>query len=405
MLSYEQLAQHLASLMAANKLAQLEDESRQALAQHRFFLWHMYLIVALLRSGRREEAERELDDLMSYKFNLAERAFPEIMSAFAAKFDQHYILDTMKPGTAFEVEGAVRRSWAVPYPLAAEAPFAEAVGRIIDEAVPGLPALSRTTAVSTFGSCFAANLARLLKSAGVDATNLLIEESINSPMANRAFLEALARPGSSGYVARLTEVYGAVFLERARTQLARAQVVVLTLGVAPAFFYTGTSQFAFLEDYRALLKTNAVYMRTPGVEEAKRTISEMIDFLRELNPGARIYASVSPVPLAGTAELSNAVLADCVSKSTLRAAIHETLQDRGWKDVYYWPSFEVVRWLGAHTALPAFGADDSVSRHVSNWLVELIVDQFSRHLFGAPPAARTSTPVTTQAPGSRWSPR
>jgi hypothetical protein len=42
----------------------------------------------------------------------------------------------------------------------------------------------------------------------------------------------------------------------------------------------------------------------------------------------------------------------------------------------------MVRWLGGHTTLPAFGADDNMSRHVSNWLVELIVDRFASHLFG-----------------------
>jgi len=42
-----------------------------------------------------------------------------------------------------------------------------------------------------------------------------------------------------------------------------------------------------------------------------------------------------------------------------------------------------VRWLGAHTTTQVFGEDDQVSRHVSDWVVGMIVERFSRHLFGA----------------------
>jgi hypothetical protein len=124
-------------------------------------------------------------------------------------------------------------------------------------------------------------------------------------------------------------------------------------------------------------------MRTPPVAETKAVIREVLALLRILNPMARLYVTISPVPLIGTAELSSAIIADCVSKTTLRAALHELLQESATADTHYWPSFEIVRWLGAHTTLPAFGADDNASRHVSNWLVEMIVDRFSRHLFGA----------------------
>jgi len=106
MTTYAEAHARLAALERQGDLKALESESRQILAQHRHFLWHMYLIVALLRSGRREEAGRELDDLMSYKFNIAERAFPEIKAAFPEKFDAHFILDTMKADVSFERGGA-----------------------------------------------------------------------------------------------------------------------------------------------------------------------------------------------------------------------------------------------------------------------------------------------------------
>lgn len=67
-------------------------------------------------------------------------------------------------------------------------------------------------------------------------------------------------------------------------------------------------------------------------------------------------------------------MADCLSKSTLRVAIAEHMKE-ATSGVFYWPSFEMVRWIGAHTG-PAYGQDDNLTRHVNKSLVALIVDKF-----------------------------
>lgn len=371
------------SLLSERKYGELEGTSREVLSQHKFYLWHMYLIVSLLRQGRKDEAGAELDALLAYKFNLADRAWPEIKDAFPEKFGAHHVLSTMKPELGLETQARLRKHWEVPFPMADEAAFAATVDELIASAVPALPLLDRkNTRIATFGSCFAANLAQALKRTGVEASNLLIEESINSPLANREFLSAVVLGEAGPRFARVKESFGADFVGAARERLQGAQVLVITLGVAPGMFHVGTDEFAFLVDYKELLKKQLLYMRTPGVEELKGVIRSVVELVRRLNPAARVYFSISPVPLMGTIELSHAVIADCVSKSSLRAALHEVLQSDRPADVFYWPAFEIVRWLGAHTALPAFGQDDRVSRHVSNWLVDLIVSRFSRHLFG-----------------------
>ena len=50
-------------------------------------------------------------------------------------------------------------------------------------------------------------------------------------------------------------------------------------------------------------------------------------------------------------------------------------------DVYYRPSFEIVRWAGAHLSWPAYGLDDGKTRHVSRRLVAAIVDAFVETFF------------------------
>jgi hypothetical protein len=77
--------------------------------------------------------------------------------------------------------------------------------------------------------------------------------------------------------------------------------------------------------------------------------------------------------------MASAVMADCLSKSTLRLACEEV---RAWDKsgrLHYWPSFEIVKWLGAHVGpqhqhmYSQFEAD---TRHVSPWVVDMITSLF-----------------------------
>ena len=397
----EEIIGRLDALLRDARYGELEQASRSLLAQQRFYLWHQYLVLALLRQGRRDEAAAELAEIFTYKFNIADRAFPEIRAAFPERFERHFVVSTMKPEMSLETQGTLRRHWDVPFPLADAAAYGAVLDQLFADAAPAAAPLARAaTRVVTFGSCFAANLARALHAAGVNATNLLIEESVNSPFANRAFLQALAAgPGEDR--ARVEEAFGQEFVERVLGDLAGADVLVVTLGVAPAFFHAADHRFAFLEDYRRLLKEGAVYMRTPAVAEIRQAIEDLVAALRRLNERARVYLTISPVPLLGTVEMASTVVADCVSKSTLRAALHEVLRERSGAGLHYWPAFEAVRWIGAHAQVPAFGADDRVSRHVSNWLVEAIVQRFIVHLFGADGRAAAAAP----APAVSWASR
>jgi hypothetical protein len=67
--------------------------------------------------------------------------------------------------------------------------------------------------------------------------------------------------------------------------------------------------------------------------------------------------------------------ADCVSKSVLRVALDQVMGD-GREGVYYWPSYEVVRWAGAHLAWPAYGLHNRKPRDVSKRIVAEIIDAF-----------------------------
>jgi hypothetical protein len=61
-------------------------------------------------------------------------------------------------------------------------------------------------------------------------------------------------------------------------------------------------------------------------------------------------------------------------------ALNELMAEQ-LEGVYYWPSFEMVKWVGPHTAAPAYGVDDGVARHVSDQLVVAIIDCFVRAFY------------------------
>jgi hypothetical protein len=77
--------------------------------------------------------------------------------------------------------------------------------------------------------------------------------------------------------------------------------------------------------------------------------------LSRLNPNIKLVLTLSPVPLARTFEFSSAIVADAVSKSVLRAAIHELIGMYPEK-IFYFPSYEMVTWLGRYRG-DAFGAE------------------------------------------------
>ena len=68
--------------------------------------------------------------------------------------------------------------------------------------------------------------------------------------------------------------------------------------------------------------------------------------------------------------------ADSVSKSVLRVAIDQAMGEHRATNVSYWPSFEIVRWAGAHVSWPAYGFHDDRARHVTRYTVGRIIDAF-----------------------------
>jgi hypothetical protein len=227
---------------------------------------------------------------------------------------------------------------------------------------PERPPLSRTDVIWTFGSCFAVHLHEALLSQGVPSCNIGMKENANAPPYMRRYLSDIIK-----------ERIGDAALPRQIIE--QAKCALLTCGLAAAFFdpkgkladHTGPDVPG---EWRAL-----------SVSECERDVQATIDHLRAVNSRVRIILTLSPVPINRALWSASPVVADCVSKSTLRVAIDKIVA-RNSSFVTYWPSFEIVRWLGAH-APGHYGDDDGLQRHVSRRVVDAIAELFVEGYFEA----------------------
>lgn len=77
-----------------------------------------------------------------------------------------------------------------------------------------------------------------------------------------------------------------------------------------------------------------------GVSEVLADMEEFYELLKSINLKAKIILTVSPVPLAATAENKHVLVSTTYSKSVLRVA-SEIFADK-YSDVAYFPSYEII---------------------------------------------------------------
>lgn len=118
-----------------------------------------------------------------------------------------------------------------------------------------------------------------------------------------------------------------------------------------------------------------------GVDEVVADLSAFITDVREVNPGMRVILTVSPVPLAATAEPQHVLMATTYSKSVLRVAAEQLTHLR---DVYYFPAYEIVMAAGSE-----YFAEDR--RSIRAHGVRQVMALFSRHLMASTGRPRVET--------------
>jgi len=243
--------------------------------------------------------------------------------------------------------------------------------------------LNERSRVVTVGSCFANNLAASFKRFGRDAFSFPFGEEINNTYTNRIVFQALDDHAGENRTAALSGLgMSQESLDTFRDYIRTADVLVYTLGVSQGFFDSDDKP-VLIKGFGGVDRTllNSAVYRNISVAENLANIRAIIECVRNLNPEIAIVFTVSPVPLARTFNSRAVVTSDCISKSTLRVTASELTHGQADQKIYYWPSFEIAKWMAPHMAVESmadyhFGADDLYSRHVSDHVVETIVRLF-----------------------------
>ena len=253
--------------------------------------------------------------------------------------------------------------------------------------VPSEPLLTETDTVVTLGSCFAQELREVLELARFGSSNLWVPSGLNNTFALLDFV-SWATTGSATHRAyRYERSSGGEIVEweaereqeTYREYFLRAGAFVFTLGLAEVWVDAETDQVFWRGVPEHIFDERRHEFRLSTVAENEQNVREMIRHVRAANPKAPIVLTLSPVPLQATFRDISCLTADCVSKSVLRVALDSVMLD-GLENVYYWPSFELVKWAGPAFDWRAYGPD---ARHVHRYLVECIVSAFVESFYGS----------------------
>lgn len=224
--------------------------------------------------------------------------------------------------------------------------------------LPKEPLIERTTQVTAFGSCFAANISnwlsernfRVLNKADDAARAYVVtmgEGMVNSFVIRQQFEWAwenkvFDQPLWHGYKA---EEYG--YDEEVRQETRRifdeTEVFILTFGLSEVWYDEPTGNVFWRTIPKDAYDPSRHKFRLSTVEENRDNIRAIYDLIRKYRPDAKIIVTLSPVPLIATFRDVSCITANSVSKATLRVALDEVVREvRDEGHLYYWPSYELV---------------------------------------------------------------
>ncbi len=283
-----------------------------------------------------------------------------------------------------------------------------------------------TSRIFTLGSCFALNIAEHLRQKGFAVGHCDQAEDLNSPFSNAKMLAVCAAPAplKAAYVEHWVRFlypadkgvdFEAVIknelhrLEKLAESLKSAEFLIITCGNVLDYFMTAAAASAGYEigppvapkflsishdediDLRShlthKLKEAGSEFRLGTYPEAVAALDALYAAIRNINPHAPILLTLSPVPIGNAlgivhARKLGAIEIDCLSKSLLKAALDDVMErKKSDRKLFYFPSFEIVRWVGPCMDAAVLGKEDASSRHVSEHVLTGVYEYFI-HKFG-----------------------
>ena len=256
----------------------------------------------------------------------------------------------------------------------------------------GVPLIGADTKIAAIGSCFAERVTEVLSSRGMHATFhpaglqyntfSILQEFNHLFGAGRPYSDDdITEGGEHGWEHPFRKALRAGSREkvlamqldcdaRAQDAYEQADLVIITLGLTEIWERISDGRVAVELPTAPLHERGDFRFRSATTAENIANLHAIVDLLRE-HTSAEILVTVSPVPLHATFRDMDVVVANCESKTRLRAAVADFLEQR--PDVHYFHSYELVaHWQGPES----FFLEDG--RHVSPEGVAFIMNEFLR---------------------------
>jgi hypothetical protein len=224
--------------------------------------------------------------------------------------------------------------------------------------IPDEPKIGPDTRIMAFGSCFAANISRWLAARqfnivtnkdGAHKDTYLVrfgEGMVNTFVIRQQFEWALEGKVFEeelwhGYDAQAYGYDEAIRLSTKDAMLA-SDIFVITLGLSEIWYDEVTGGVFWRAVPTNRYDASRHKFRVSTVAENRDNLAAIVRLIRQVKPSADVIFTLSPIPLVATFRREPCIVANAVSKATLRVAIDEIIRDQETQGLYYWPSYEII---------------------------------------------------------------
>lgn len=253
--------------------------------------------------------------------------------------------------------------------------------------LPDARPFKQDSKILALGSCFATKLRTYMENKGISSSGIWVPEGLNNTYSLRQFIQwsVSGTLSDNAYWYDAHEGRGVKWTpsheqEKYKNLFETASGFVITVGLAEVWEDLETGGVFWRGVPKSIYEPGRYKLRMTTVEENESNLRGIIDELKQIDESKPIILTLSPIPLRATFHNTSCMVMDCVSKSILRVAIANVMNE-GNENVYYWPSFEIVKWVGCHISEPVFGQDAVDQRHLSRFVPELVIDKFIEHYF------------------------
>ncbi|WP_159453165.1 GSCFA domain-containing protein [Pseudooctadecabacter jejudonensis] len=249
---------------------------------------------------------------------------------------------------------------------------------------PAAPVIDKSTRITAFGSCFAANISNHLAARNFNiagqkeaeskayvircgegmVNTFVLRQQFEWAWENRQFDQDLWH----GYD---KEAYGYDESVRIATRdiFDQTDVFILTVGLSEIWYDEPTGNVFWRTIPKDSYDPERHKFRVSTVGENKENLEAIRQLIRKHRPDAKFIVTLSPVPLYATFRDQSCMASNAVSKATLRVALDEFIREAGDDDLYYWPSYEMVQDVFA-------GAMKADMRHPKDDVLQFIMYLF-----------------------------